>query len=149
GVLGGLILIVWTAVKWSTKASIVAWKTESVTTLPGAEVFPAFSPDAKRIVFVWAGSPAGQADVYWKSREGGEPMRLTNDAATECYPAWSPDGRWIAFLHCASGALEGYISVTAPIYVIPSSGGEKRKIAEVRSATNRYLPQLAWTPDSK
>jgi len=147
--LAGLTVVAWRVASRPRFPTEPVWNVEPLTTFPGAEVFPAFSPDAKKVVFVWTGDPPVHPDIYVKTIGQSDVTRLTDDEATECYPAWSPDGKWIAFEHCNPGGIEGYIATTASVNVIPAKGGEKRKAGEVRTPTDRYLPQLAWTPDSQ
>jgi len=130
-------------------ASEGAWKVEALSALRGTQVFPALSPDGRKIAFIWTGNPSSHPDLYVMTIGGSDLTRLTDDEAAECYPAWSPDGKWIAFEHCNPGGLDGYIAGSAPVYVIPSAGGGKRQVAEVRAPTDHYLPQLAWTRDNQ
>jgi Tol biopolymer transport system component len=58
----------------------------------------------------------------------------------EFSPAWSPDGRWIAFLR---GGL-----LNPSLFVMPSIGGEERKIGESESA-GPIRGSVRWTPDGK
>jgi tricorn protease len=78
-----------------------------VTTHPGRELFPKFSPDGKWIAFT--GQYDGNFNVYVMSAEGGQPRQLTfyqgsaqqlndrmgvhNEVVT-----WTPDGKRIVFL---------------------------------------------------
>ncbi len=68
-----------------------------MTSLPGRESQPAFSPDGNQIAFVWEGAEGNNPDIYLKLIDAGEPLRLTTDAAPDFSPVWSPDGRYIAF----------------------------------------------------
>ncbi len=66
-----------------------------ITSDPGEDVMPAFSPDGLRITF--ASNRAGQYDIYVVDLDGGHPVRMTNDLADEYHPTWSADGRYIAW----------------------------------------------------
>src|SRR4029078_282009 len=90
-----------------------------LTTLPGKELNPAFSPDGKQVDFVWTGERDDNFDIYVKLIGAGEPLRLTPNTAREMSPAWSPDGRYIAFLR-GTGDGKGF-------YVVPALGGAERK----------------------
>ena len=92
-----------------------------LTTYPGLQVDPALSPDGKQVAFAWNGEKGDNFDIYVKLVDGGTPLRLTTNPATERSPAWSPDGGRIAFLR--------FLGSTADILVIPSLGGQERKLA--------------------
>ncbi|PSJ40955.1 BTAD domain-containing putative transcriptional regulator [Allosphingosinicella deserti] len=61
-----------------------------------------WSPDGSWIAFV--GLRNGSPDLYLIRRDGGEPVRLTNDAVEEIMPAWSPDGQTLYFGSRRGGA---------------------------------------------
>ena len=70
-----------------------------LTTYPGNEAQPSFSPDGSQVAFVWDGPKQDNFDIYIKVvGAAGDPLRLTTNPAPDYAPAWSPDGRWIAFL---------------------------------------------------
>ncbi len=56
---------------------------------------PAFSPDAKRIVFRSARS--GNFDIYLMDADGSNLIQLTNDEAKDNFPVFAPSGDAIAF----------------------------------------------------
>ncbi len=61
-----------------------------LTTHPGDEAYPAFSPDGKWIAF--SGSYEGPTDVYVMPADGGLPKRLTYEGGARVV-GWTPDGR--------------------------------------------------------
>ena len=112
--------------------------TVPLTTYPGIEVNPTFSPDGTRIAFAW-NKDAG-FDIYEKQLgSDAPPLRLTNTPAPYAAPAWSPDGLHIAFLRGMSGNRYG-------IFVVPGLGGAERKLAEIQAIVP--WPSISWTPDS-
>lgn len=74
-----------------------------LTSYPGLESSPSFSPDGNQVAFSWNGEKEGNSDIYIRLIGAEPPMQLTTNPANEGFPAWSPDGRWIAFLRDLSG----------------------------------------------
>src|SRR4051794_13855936 len=66
-----------------------------LTTSPGIDTEPAFSPDGSKIAF--ASTRAGNLDIWVMNADGSNPQRLTTSAFHETEPAWSPDGTKIAY----------------------------------------------------
>jgi Tol biopolymer transport system component len=139
-------------------AAFAAWRSRGVsrarglelkplTSYPGAELFPAISPDGRVIAFTWAGPNNDQIDLYARPIGGEPPLRLTEDRDIECYPAWSPEGTLIAFLHCTGNM--GTIHTEAEVYVVGSSGGPKRRVGRVLLRVSENVNSLAWMPDGK
>jgi Tol biopolymer transport system component/DNA-binding winged helix-turn-helix (wHTH) protein len=93
------------------------------TSFPGHEIHPSFSADGNRIAFVWDGENADNPDIFVKEIGVDQPRRLTTNPAADTHPVWSPDGRFIAFLR--------QDAESCAYYLIPSSGGVERKIADV------------------
>ena len=77
------------------EASLVA---VPLTSYPGEERQPSFSPDGNQVAFSWNGEKQDNFDIYVMPISSGNPVRLTTDPAQDTSPAWSPDGRTIAFL---------------------------------------------------
>lgn len=66
-----------------------------ITTHPGTEAFPKFSPDGKWIAFM--GSYEGVQDVFLIPVEGGTPKRMTWLPAGAIPITWTPDSRYVIF----------------------------------------------------
>ncbi len=62
---------------------------------PGQELFPKFSPDGNWIAF--SGNYDGDTDVYLMPAEGGAPTRLTHHPAVDLVVDWFPDGKHVLF----------------------------------------------------
>ncbi|MBZ5617764.1 MAG: hypothetical protein LAQ69_03360 [Acidobacteriia bacterium] len=116
-----------------------------LTSYPGQERHPAFSPDGKQIAFAWDGAKQDNFDIYVKLLDGGEPLRLTTGPTTEGWPAWSPDGRLIAFWRFVRDTP--YVDVLT----VPALGGAERKILQFRCPvqSQEKFPGLSWMPDGK
>ncbi len=106
-----------------------------LTTYPGWELYPSFSPDGNQVAFSWDGGDLNNVDIYIKQVDGVTPVRLTTDPAVDSYPAWSPDGRAIAFTRAMAGRQA--------VLTIPSIGGPERKLFEITGTS------VAWSSDSK
>ncbi len=120
---------------------------DPLTTLPGAELYPALSPDGDRVAFTWRGPSQDNTDVYVQQIGAGMPLRLTTDPQSDDNPTWSPDGRWIAFLRGEPPL--GLASSNRELRLVPPLGGPERKIADLRvyeATVNAAF--LAWCPDS-
>jgi len=114
--------------------------TVPLTTYPGIELNPTFSPDGTRVAFAWNNDNPDSFDIYEKQLgSDAKPLRLTTTPARYVAPSWSPDGLRIAFLRSEHEYYSG-------VFVIPASGGVERKLAEVHGTST---PAINWTPDGK
>lgn len=107
-----------------------AWPVQ-VTTSPGVDLHPAFSPHGDALAFV--SDRSGSFEIYVRAlAAGAAEVSLTQNGAQNVQPAWSPDGQMIAFHSLARGG----------IWVVPSRGGTPRQVAAEGSAP-------AWSPDGR
>ena len=116
-----------------------------LTTLPGTETNPSFSPDGSQVVFAWDGGNSQTPisfDLYVKAIGSEKVDRLTHEGAVSIVPAWSPDGSIIAFAR-AGGAKVG-------VFSIPARGGPERKLADanLKPDLSGYM-SLSWSPDGR
>ena len=111
----------------------------------GANAYPAFPADGKRVAYSARGASKGEAfHVFVRALPAGAPLQLTNGESSDIGPVWSPDGARLAFRRIAEGRTE-YIA-------IPSDGGAERKLAEFGGApadAAQPLPAVSWTRDGK
>jgi len=113
-----------------------------LTSYPGSEDSPSFSPDGSQVAFMWNGEREDNWDIYVKVIGSESPLRLTTNPAREFSPAWSPDGRWIAFCRALPGDKHAVV-LTSPI------AGPERILTELYSPPmDLEPPYLAWNPDS-
>lgn len=117
-------------------------KSTPMTSFPGEERFPAFSPDGSSYAFAWNGESQEQFDIYVSVIGAGSPLRLTTHPADDVAPSYSPDGKWIAFLRRMDRELD--------LMLMPAFGGSERKLASVRGRGRRPNSEaISWTPDGK
>jgi len=122
-----------------SESSLPPMKVVPFTTFPGNELFPAFSPDGKKIAFSWAGEKDDNRQIYIKQVEAGIPFQLTIHPE-DMSPVWSPDGSYIAFSRLSE--------TDGGIYVIPAMGGAERRVYSTKWDTGR-LACIDWSPDGK
>lgn len=63
---------------------------------PGDKLYPAWSPDGRRLAFV-VQTRASEGDLWSINADGSGLSQLTRDGGEHAYPAWSPDGTQIAY----------------------------------------------------
>ena len=129
-IVGGVGLFKWTR-QQDRKAAEPAGvsRNQQITTWPGLDFFPSFSPDGSAIAY--ASDRNGSFEIYVKQlAPGGREIQITSDGAQNFEPAWSPDGKLIAY---HSKNHNG-------VWTVPALGGLARQITEFGSSP-------AWSPD--
>jgi serine/threonine protein kinase len=82
---------------------------------------PALSTDGRLLAYASDRSGEGNLDIWVQQLGGGDPIRLTTDAADDDSPSFSPDGNRIVFRSRRDDS---------GIYVVPALGGTPRRIAD-------------------
>jgi Tol biopolymer transport system component/predicted Ser/Thr protein kinase len=132
---------------WRTAPPIEPLQAVALTTLPGVEQSPSFSPDGNQVVFAWTDPKLGNQDIYVQMIGQGARLRLTHDAGNDYNPVWSPDGQWIAFFR--GQPIETGLALTSrELRLISPLGGPERKLTEVRALNFPAAAYLAWSADS-
>lgn len=108
---------------------------------PGVEAFPKFSPDGKTLAFT--GNYDGNKDVYTLPVNGGVPQRLTQHGYTDRVVDWTPDGN-ILFASLRESGKERFNQ----FYTVAPSGGAATKLPLAYAEFGSYSPdgkQIAVT----
>ena len=84
---------------------------------PGEELFPRFSPDGARLAF--SANYDGNTDVYVVDASGGTPQRVTYDPSPDRLLDWSPDGSRLLFASPRASGIPGI----SRLFLAPASGG--------------------------
>jgi TolB protein len=80
-----------------------------LTSPPGENSLPAWSPDGRRVAFVSTRHGEGNSEIYVMNADGSNPVRLTNHSQIDTSPTWSPSGSHIAFISDRSGNPQLYV----------------------------------------
>ncbi len=120
---------------------VPAPRVRPLTTLPGLEYDPAFSPDGGRIAFARSSSDFTGAALHVQVVGEGEPLRLAEGGEQPC---WSPDGRRILYVVRADrmAGADGPWQIRS----VPALGGASRLEAE---AGTQEPYGLACSPDGR
>lgn len=144
-----VLLVALTAILWRFFAHHSAplglpagtYTSRPLTTYPGSELQPSFSPDGGAVAFVWIKEGERNGHIYVKMLGSEAPAHLTSGSAEEFSPAWSPDGRWIAFVR--------HDENHTGICVIPAIGGSEEEIYTLPTNHVWEYGSLTWTSDGK
>ena len=90
---GELIAFIYAGDLWTVP--IEGGTARRLTTHPGLESQPRFSPDGNEIAF--SAEYDGNIDVYVIPSEGGQPRRLTYHPLPDIVQGWTPDGAKVFF----------------------------------------------------
>ena len=91
----------------------------SVSSRPGINGAPSYSPDGRRLV-ITLGGVDGNPDIYVLDINSRQATRLTTHRAIDTEGSWSPDGRHIYFTSDRSGGPQ--------VYRIAATGGTPERV---------------------
>jgi tricorn protease len=105
-----------------------------LTSHPGVESGPKFSPDGSMIAFT--GRYDGNTDVFIVPTAGGVPKRLTYHPNNDVALGFTPDGSAVLF----SSPREVYTRRYLQLYTVPVSGGAVTKLPIPNGTKATYSP---------
>src|SRR5579883_760201 len=117
-----------------------------LTSHPGFEMFPRFSPDGKQIAFT--AQYDGNTEVFVIPSTGGEPKRLTYTATlgrdevsdrmgpNNIVMGWTPDGKSILF----RSRMHSFNDFIGQLYTVPAEGGMPEELPLPRGGFASYSP---------
>lgn len=117
-----------------------------LTSHPGVESGPRFSPDGRLIAFT--GRYEGNTDVYIVPSEGGVPRRLTWHPGPDTALGFTPDGKSVIF----SSNREVYTNRYVQLFTVPIQGGWPQKLPVPHAVKASLAPDgrtLAYVPLSE
>lgn len=129
--LGIGVLLGFRAYRAAKPATTLPLTIRQITTWPGLDSNPAFSPNGESIAY--SSDHSGNFEIYIRSiAADGRDMQLTTDGQQNFSPAWSPDGKRIAYYSMQRGG----------IFMMPALGGVARQLTEFGS-------HPVWSPDGQ
>ncbi len=123
-----------------------------LTSEPGYELMPRYSPDGKWIAFT--GQYQGNRDVYVIPAEGGAAQRLTfhSDVVEEAPQRWGPDNMVVSWTPDSANVVylsrrEAWNSWYGRLFSVPVAGGPSQALPLDRGGLISYSPdgrQIAY-----
>jgi len=113
---------------------------------PGEESFPRFSPDGSKIAF--SGNYDGNSDIYFIPAMGGDLQRLTHHGMPDRIIDWYPDGEAILYASSMASGRQRY----SQFYSIAKEGGLPEKLPVPYGEFGSLSPDgkiLAYMPISR
>src|SRR5512139_1775245 len=117
---GGLVAFAYANDLWVAQAD--GSGVRRLTSHPGVESGPRFSPDGSLIAFT--GRYEGNTDVYVVSFAGVVPKRLTYHPGSDTALGFTPDGKAVLF----SSGREVYTTRFTQLFTVPVEGGFRAKL---------------------
>lgn len=117
-----------------------------LTSHPGFEMFPRFSPDGAQVAFT--AQYDGNTEVFVVPAAGGEPKRLTYTATlgrdevsdrmgpNNIVMGWTPDGKSVLF----RSRMRSFNDFIGQLYTVPAEGGMPEELPLPRGGFASYSP---------
>ncbi|MFT3685351.1 MAG: PDZ domain-containing protein [Phycisphaerales bacterium] len=117
---------------------------QPLSTAPGQERLPRFSPDGRTVAFV--GNYEGNWDLYTLPINGGSATRVTYHPSPETLADWTPDGKLLYLTNGFAG-----LARQTQLWTIGATGGLPEKLPVPYGGFGSISPDgewLAYTPHS-
>jgi len=119
---------------------------QRLTTAPGEEHYPRFSPDGSQVAFT--GNYDGNPDIYVIPAMGGEPLRVTHHPGPDRVLGWTPDGKSLLYATPMTSGTDRFFQ----IYEVPATGGLPKMLPVPYGEFGALSPDgatLAYMPNSQ
>jgi tricorn protease len=117
-----------------------------LTSAPGEELFPRFSPDGSKIAF--SANYDGNLDAYIVPTMGGEPVRLTYHPMDDRVVGWHPDGKRVLIASSRESGRQRYNQ----FYLVAATGGLPEKLPVPYGEFAAFSPngsEVAYVPQTQ
>ena len=117
-----------------------------LTSAPGEELFPRFSPDGSKIAF--SANYDGNLDAYVVPTMGGEPVRLTYHPMDDRVVGWHPDGKRVLIASSRESGRQRYNQ----FYLVAATGGLPEKLPVPYGEFAAFSPdgsEVAYVPQTQ
>ncbi len=111
-----------------------AWTIVPTTADLGVAVNPTVTASGDFIAYASDRHDGSNLDIWVQPTAGGDPIRVTTDAANEFEPSFAPDGSRIAFASLRDGG---------GIYIVPALGGSPRLLV-ASGRVPKFSPDGKW-----
>ncbi len=116
-----------------------------LTSHPGQDSSPVWTPDARRIAFASARADPRAPNLYWQRADGtGEAQRLTDSTSPQGLTSWHPSGRFLAF---DEGSSRAHISILE-LEGDEASGWKPGRVSVFHDSAF-YEGHAAFSPDGR
>jgi len=126
--------------------SVEGGQEKRLTTDPGKDDGPDYSPDGKFIYFNSART--GHMQVWRMNVDGSNQVQITHDETGDVFPHPSPDGRWIVFLSYPPGAQDHPANKDVILRLMPAAGGATRDLGKMFGGQGT-INVNSWAPNSR
>ncbi len=106
-----------------------------ITSFPGVESAPHFSPDGQTIAF--SGQYDGNTDVFMVPASGGSPKRLTWHPGDDMVTGWTPDGKHVLF---RSGRTRVPYQIPDQLWMASVRGTTPERFTVPRGVNGKFSP---------
>ena len=117
-----------------------------LTTDPGKDDGPDYSPDGKYIYF--NSDRTGNMQVWRMAVDGSNQEQITKDDYGNVFPHPSPNGQWIVFLSYPPGAQDHPANKDVILRLMPARGGAIRNLGKLFGGQGT-INVSSWSPDSR
>ena len=112
-----------------------------ITNTPRYESHPAWSPDGKKIAYLYPRQGGLSQELWIMNADGSNPKPVTDFPIASTGIDWSPDGNWLAII---SDGINHFHNC-GDVYIIRPDGSELTRLTDLSGCAT----DVTWSPDGK